>query len=291
MHSRMLQIMRERYPNYVVQWDESLTRFGKVWEDEFDSALQKIFSGGVESLNEAVDGYAEFCTDALRSQIYFEKNGKYRDATYAEVAERCYHNDDFMLRCYLPGMFLSHYIWPHHHRMLRYFRATVASLKNIKTFSEVGTGCGMYSKEALELFPESLGAGYDISPYSLSFTSRVVEAFSNKNRYRTEVRDVVKDTPAPSDFVICQEVLEHLEDPNEFVKSLYKMTSPGGYAYISAAINAGHVDHIYLYKNPNEVLRQVEGAGFKVIDSKSEYAYSGKAESITPCHAAFLCTK
>ena len=71
----------------------------------------------------------------------------------------------------------------------------------------------MYSKEPLELLPAATGVGYDISEHSLSFTERVVNAFGYGDRYRTEVRDIVANTPEEADLVICQEVLEHLEDP------------------------------------------------------------------------------
>jgi SAM-dependent methyltransferase len=288
---QMLEIAKQKYPNFAVVWEESLNEFGADWESEFNESVRLLFGDKMENWGEAIDGYAEFCTDALRSQIYFERNGKYKASSYAEVAEACYHNEDFMLRCYLPGMFLSHYIWPHHHRMLQYFRSLTPYFKDIKTYAEVGTGCGMYSKEPLMLVPGCQGVGYDISRHALDFTFRVVKAFGAGQRYRTEVRDIIADTPPESDMVICQEVLEHLEDPATFVKCLFKMTAPGGIAYISAAINAGHVDHIYLYRDKEEVAEQLLDAGFEIIDSRAEFAYEGKPLEVTPCHGSFLCRR
>jgi len=290
-YQQMLATIHSRYPNYADVWEDSRNEFGADWEREFNASVTALFGIDPESWSEAIDGYAEFCTDALRSQIYFERKREYKASSYAEVAEACYHNQDFMLRCYLPGMFLSHFIWPHHHRMLRYFRGLKSYLEPVRTFSEVGTGCGMYSKEPLELLPEARGVGYDISEHSLSFTERVVNAFGFGDRYRTEVRDIVENTPENADLVVCQEVLEHLEDPAEFVCSLFNMTKPGGLAYISAAINAGHVDHIYLYRSPDEVSHHLTAAGFEIVDSRAEYAYGGKDIEITPCHGAFLCRR
>ena len=283
--------MEQLYPNYASLWLSSKEEFGESWVLEFEDSILRLFGKDESKWIDAINGYAEFCTDALRSQIFFERKGHYKASSYDEVAAQYYHNKEFMYRSYLPGMFISHYIWPHHHRMLRYFRATLGLQKDILTIAEVGTGCGMYSKEALALFPEATACGYDISEHSLTFTSQVVSVFGFGDRYRTEICDIVTNTPPVSDLLICQEVLEHIQDPPSFLESLFKMTRRGGCAYITAAVNAGHVDHIYLYRSPEEVQMQIEDAGFEILSSKSEYGYSGKPIEVTPCHAAFLCRR
>jgi 2-polyprenyl-3-methyl-5-hydroxy-6-metoxy-1,4-benzoquinol methylase len=282
--------LRTKYSNYAAAWDAAHSAFGGAWEQEFDHAIVTLFGSDPEKWLPAIDGYAHFATDALRSQIYFERNGRYQASSYADVAAKYYHNKDFMLRAYLPGMYLSHYVWAHHHRMLRWYRSLVEPL-NIKTFAEVGTGCGIYSKETLRLKPLSSGKGFDISEHSLRFTQGVADAFGVGKRYATEVRDIVADTPAPSDLVICQEVLEHLEDPAEFCRALYRMTSPGAHAYITAAINAGHVDHIYLYRNLDEVLAQIEAAGFEVLERHNEIAPGAKKPGMEPSLGGALCRR
>lgn len=83
-------------------------------------------------------------------------------------------------------------------------------------------------------------------------------------------------------------MLEHLEDPVAYLRSLFAMIRPGGYAYVAAALNAGHVDHIYLYRSPAEIEAQLVQVGFKIIEQRSELAYSGKPIDITPCHAGFF---
>src|SRR3990172_12385145 len=139
IYQQMLTMMRTNYPSYADVWESSRKEFGEAWENEFNASVAALFGQDPVTWKEAIDGYAEFCTDALRAQIYFERKGKYKASSYDEVAATCYHNQDFMLRCYLPGMFLSHFIWPHHHRMLRYFRGLKSNWNFVKTFSEVGT--------------------------------------------------------------------------------------------------------------------------------------------------------
>ena len=255
LYGRMLALMQERYPNYADLWKSTRDEFGEVWEREFNRTMGAVFGSTELRWESAIDGYAEFCTDALRSQIFFEKFGRYKISSYAEAAEEYYHNPEFMFRSYLPGMILSHYLWPHHHRMLRYFRGLMDGLRDqVATFSEVGTGCGMYSQEALELFPQASGTGFDISQSALEFTKQVVDACGTGGRYVTQQQDILLQPPAPVDLVLNQEVLEHLEDPEGFLRGLFAMTLPGGYGYIAAAVNAGHVDHIYLYRSPEEIV-------------------------------------
>ena len=49
--------------------------------------------GSDRQIDSAIDGYAEFSTDALRSQIFFEKFRRYKSSSYAEASERYYHNE------------------------------------------------------------------------------------------------------------------------------------------------------------------------------------------------------
>jgi hypothetical protein len=71
------------------------------------------------SLGDALDGYAEFVNDSLRNQSFYEKHGRYKASSYAECVDAYYHNADHMMRCYLPGMYLSHLLWPQHYNMHR----------------------------------------------------------------------------------------------------------------------------------------------------------------------------
>ena len=125
-----------------------------------------------------------------------------------------YHNADHMIRCYLPGLYLSHLLWPQHYNMLCGFRENMLRrLDQPKLFFEVGVGCGMYSKVLLEHFPDIRGIGFDISPYALKFTEDLVTLFGHGDRYAIEQRDVRLGYNEPCDFLVCQEVLEQLRTP------------------------------------------------------------------------------
>ena len=66
------------------------------------------------------------------------------------------------------------------------------------------------------------------------------------------------------DFLVMGEVLEHVEDPLEFLKKLKALSKEEAQVFITTCCNAPAVDHIYLFSNTNEVRTLCESAGFTV---------------------------
>lgn len=286
--------MKQKNSLFAKVWEQSYNRFGKEWENDLSKKIELLFGPeDNERWAQAVEGYVAFSFDAIKAQSYFEQHGVYPASSYADCLELCYRNPDYMKRRYLPGQYLSHYIWPHHYTMLSHYRQQVLpQLKAAKQFYEVGVGCGMYSATTLTEIPEISGIGVDISDYSLGFTQSVVEAHGFGDRYKIMNHNIYDGAPAgKADLVICQEVLEHIESPQDFIAALGDMVRPGGEAYISAAINAAHTDHIYLYRSPAEVRAQLEAAGWRVKSEHIEQVQSGKDEGRRPTIAAYFCTR
>ncbi len=292
LFNQLLAILERKYPNYSRVWKDSDATQDARWHENISNHIGKVFGTTPnDSWYEAVDGYAEFCTEALRAQVFFEKHGHYKASNYQEVVEECYHDADYMCRRYLPGQYLSHFIWPHHCKMLQHFIQDLLPriAADVKLFYEIGVGCGMYSLQTLMTLKDCRGVGYDISKYSTDFTHRVVNAHGLGARYSVSNEDIVTNEPAQkADFVINQEVLEHLERPDLFVKGLLHTVRPGGWGYVTAAINAAHTDHIYLYRSPEEVSGHLVDAGWKIIDTQIERNYPEKPLHLQPTIAGFL---
>lgn len=292
---QLMDRCRATAPRFVGQWEKSRVLFGPQWEAEISENIGRVFgSEPSPAWDELLDGYAEFCTDALRAQVFFEKTGRYPADNYAVVNQSCYQSPDYMLRRYLPGQYASHMVWPHHYRLLRGFcdRVLPQVGPDTRVFYEVGVGCGMYSQRTLAALPHARGVGYDISDYALQFTHRVITAHGLADRYRIRNQDIISAPIADkADFVISQEVLEHLEDPQAFIHGLFAAARPGGWAYITAAITAAHTDHIYLYHSADEVRAQIEAAGFDVRDAQIECNYPEKPVEFRPTVAAFLARR
>jgi ubiquinone/menaquinone biosynthesis C-methylase UbiE len=289
--------LQQASPIYAEIAKRQEAQLGENWRHEFVQDLYELFgepdSGAWE---DAAWGYIEFCVDASKSQNYFEKNGKYKASSFAEVQNSNYENEDFMFKNYLPGMVVSHYLWPHHYNMGKVYREKfmprVLREVNPKTFIEGGTGSAMYTLHTLRSLPNVQALAYDISPHSVTFGRRLIERAGLVNRCEIIQRDVLSDPPDEStDFVLSQEVLEHLEDPSRFVANLYRVLRPGGMGFITGAVTAAHSDHIYLFKTPEEVFEMLTDNGFEIIETITEYADSPKAKNIVPKISGALVRK
>lgn len=269
-------------------------QFGDTWANEFDDLLDRLFPAEAD-LALAAAGYAAFALDALRRQDRFDRDGKYPEKSFVEASAEVYLNADYMRHQYLPGLLLSHYLWGHHYRQLRFFRdaflTSVARCPN--SFLEVGIGTGTYSRSLLAAIPGLQGAGFDISPYSKAFAEYHLGQFDLLSRYRTELRNVIESPPDnPCAWLICVEVLEHLEDPDSFLRALRGLLTSQGKAFITAALNAANADHIYLYRNPEQVAQQLMNCGFAIEQYFVANAYHPLAPARpVPAVAAFVVTR
>jgi 2-polyprenyl-3-methyl-5-hydroxy-6-metoxy-1,4-benzoquinol methylase len=284
----------EKYPYMRTLLKRNYETFGRRWATELENLLVRMFGEDKVGLYRAIDGYATFALDALRLQKQFERERKYIKKSYEEAASAVYHNEDYMRSLYLPGILLSHYLWPHHYRQKEFFE--ISFLRDIhravdKSFWDIGIGTGFYSRLILEKVPDSVGCGYDISVHSKRYAEMQVSNFGCRSRYTAVLRNVIEDPPQEQvSFLISVEVLEHLEDPQNFLGALRRMLKPGGKAFITAAITAPNEDHIYLYNNSEEVLEQLRKAAFKLEQCLVAAAYSPKLDEPVPLIGAYIVT-
>lgn len=265
--------------------------FGPQWEDDFEAVIDSLCADDA-SLEAAIRGYAAFSLDSMRRQKLFEQTRAYPNKTYAEAAREVYLNETYMMREYLPGLLLSHFLWPHHYRQLQFFDAafmTPMSLSEHAHFAEVGVGTAVYSRRILSRLPYASGLGFDISPSSCAFAVRHLCAAGLGDRFNMCQQDILHDPINPVPWLVCVEVLEHLEQPVDFLYCLRRSLTEGGKAFITAALNAAHADHIYLYRDAGEVWSHLEKAGFRLEQSFVAAAYAPPHPGVpVPMAAAFV---
>ena len=63
---------------------------------------------------------------------------------------------------------------------------------------------------------------------------------------------------------MCGEFLEHLEDPLGCLKKLNRLLKDDGKLFLTVAVYAAMIDHIYLYRSAQEVRNHIIEAGFKI---------------------------
>ena len=287
--------LHDCFPYFSGVMSKQKDSFGEHWLTLFESELANFFAGDVERIRSAVIGYGKFALDSMKLQVKFQKCKEYENKTYEQAASEVYQNKEYMFTMYLPGILLSHYLWRHHfiqhHFFLEKFLPLIGDGGG-KVFYDIGVGTGFYSKELL-MRSNLTGVGFDMSPYSLEHTRALLIKYGVDNRYQTKLRNIVDDPVTPeADVLVNIEVLEHLEDPQSFLKALCHMLKPGGVGLISAAINAPNADHIYLYRNSDEVAEQLLNAGFLITARTVDAAYSAKRDGeLVPVNAAFIVTR
>lgn len=293
---RLNNLLKSRYPYMSAIVEVNEREFGPTWSDNLGSVLE-TYCDAVKgpSLEQLVKGYAEFSIEVLLNHSRFEDLGHYVNSSYAEARENYYDNQAYMSDIYMPAVVLSHYLWPHHYRLLEFFRRDILNelaSHNPQRFCEVGVGPALYSVETLKRMPQIQGIGYDISQPALDFGSIVVDRFGLSERFKFEQRDIlVAPLPEPYDFLICQEVLEHLEDPAGFCVALASFLKPGGYAYVTAALTAGHADHIFLFRTIQEVYDILEQAGLEPLIVNMDGARTYNLPQYRPRVVGLYCRK
>jgi SAM-dependent methyltransferase len=212
--------------------------------------------------------YNTIVQDTLREQVYFQRHGRYRHSTYADVAGSVYQNDDYM-QLYMYGLALTAYLWPNHRAIHRYFTERLPRASG-GAYLEIGPGHGIYFLSAMRLSAYRAFEAVDISPTSVAQTRDLVGsgyfgAFSN---YRVAHGDFLADGALVPGYaaIVMGEVLEHVEEPQRFMRRIRDLAAPGAFVFITTAINAPAVDHIYLFRSPAEVRSLCEDAGLEFVD-------------------------
>ncbi|MDE1151264.1 MAG: class I SAM-dependent methyltransferase [Micavibrio sp.] len=213
------------------------------------------------------DCYLTIVGDTLREQIYFQKHRQYRYSTFAEVGASVYFNDEYM-SFYMYGLALTAFLWPNHLAMLRFFRDNLPKNSGGK-YLEVGPGHGYYLMTAMEYAGYDSFTGIDISETSIAQTRALIQHFGggrHAERFDLQCMDFLACTlPADSfDAVVMGEVLEHVEQPQLFLKQAARIARKDAYIYITSCLNAPAVDHIFLFRDTAQLEKLFDDCGLRI---------------------------
>lgn len=261
-HTRSLRGLNEaRDPNPA--------RFALVAERYLRWLVDARGEGGIAS---AMDAFAQFSTEVNLAQARYERDGAYANKSFQEVYNDHYSDAETM-DGYLWGIYLTNFLWAHHFQIMLFFQDRfLPRLGESAKLVEVAPGHGGWGVWALAHMPGATLEGYDISPQSIRIATSVAEAASVGGRARyleKNALDLSELEAASADGCICSFLVEHLEDPQHLYKVLAHLLKPGGLAFITGALTAAQVDHIYEYRYESELVAMCERAGLRVLETLS----------------------
>lgn len=229
-----------------------------------------------------IDGYCYFVVDVNRSQARYEITGKYEFSSYDEVYKATYDSPEFM-NLYHWGVYTTTFAWLHHLELYQFYRDNFLNpffTSNKKgNLIDLGAGSGIWHFLFQRHLKGWLATAVDISETSVEAASVMSKVIDQAQSTEYVVGDalVYKGNKLFDAGISCF-LLEHLENPDQLLKSLSYNLKNGSYAFITAALTAAEVDHIFEFKRESEIILLAEKAGFRVIKTYSS-APSGVPES------------
>ena len=228
------------------------------------------------TINYLAECYLTIVGDTLREQIYFQKHKKYRYSSFDEVAKGVYFNDEYM-SFYMYGLALTSFLWPNHLSMFRFFRDTLPKDRR-GHYLEIGPGHGYFLMTAMERSSYDNFTGVDISETSIAQTRALIEHLGKARKgYDLACMDFLQcDLKDKSfDAVVMGEVLEHVERPDLFLKQIARIAADDAYIFVTTCINAPAVDHIFLFKDPQQLEKLFADCGLRIKNQLIK-PYEGK---------------
>jgi 2-polyprenyl-3-methyl-5-hydroxy-6-metoxy-1,4-benzoquinol methylase len=246
-------------------------RFRDITPDmlEFlDELALKILMITGEDLNDYCKDYQTLCEVLLKEEIEFRRTKRYRITTLKEADKLVYSNKEFM-KMNMRGLLLSQLWWSNHSNIIHFFKTSfLPSFKSGFDLLEIGPGHGLFlSQAATHKYCKSATA-WDISATSIKETKSALQLLGVSRDIDMQQRDMIIQPQGEFDMVILSEVLEHIEEPQKALESLFSCLKPDGSLFLNVPTNSPAPDHIYLFQHPDEIINMVENAGFSIKEKR-----------------------
>jgi 2-polyprenyl-3-methyl-5-hydroxy-6-metoxy-1,4-benzoquinol methylase len=269
----IISYISERNPIHAKKLRKSLPSLGEVYNRRAEEFLTKYESLLVEegkNLHFAIDCYLKMLADITMETLRFLETGEYSSKSFEEVNRRVYGAPEVM-EYYMHALLLSQFLWKHHYEMFGFFTEELAKRKgSVKNYLEIGGGHGLQVAEATKILgSDSQFTVVDISPTSLNIARRLVDDDS----VNFVLSDIFQFKPETKfDFITLGEVLEHMEDPGALLNCVSDLLTDHGTLFVTTPANAPAIDHIYLFRNEDDIRKLIHDANLAVTNEFYRYA-------------------
>ncbi|GHV51639.1 SAM-dependent methyltransferase [Synergistales bacterium] len=241
--------------------------------DEENNALKQLFdflcSYFKYDIRQIVDAYLALVDSLTEQQMNFMRTGKYQNSTFEEVEH--YYEDGKIMKNYVIGFAVSLYLWPHHMEVMRFYKKNIREGKGREgkgSYLEIGPGHGHLLVTAMGNSNFDSYTAVDISQTSVDTTASYVKyCLPGSNNYAVLRKNFFDfDSSEKFDALVMGEVLEHVEEPEKFLRKIRELAADDAFIYISTAVNAPQFDHIHHFHSVEEVEDMFTRCGLKVAD-------------------------
>src|SRR3989344_4620181 len=235
-------------------------KYDKELAKKIVNLMYKLCKDDIALFDKAIKDFVDYSLEFLELQIELEKTGNYLCSSYKEAREKVYQNPEVMENRYLNGLLLSQAFWINHHEILRFFiEEFCTNNKQNGKILEIPVGSGIFISEFATRNKSWQADGYDISRSSVEFSKKMLDFNGLSDSVNIMEKNVFDLEGAKQyDKVVCGELLEHLEDPEALLRKLRSVLAEGGRLFLTTAIWAAAIDHIYLFKSSQEVRNMLD---------------------------------
>lgn len=265
----ILDKIEAKNTNHALKLRKNLKEFGDEYfqlANPFYQKYENYLATKNLTLDNGIDFYLKMIDAMLEERVNFIKKGAYSNSSFADVEKNVYAQSDVMTY-HMHGLVFAQFLWFDQYERIKFFVDNIQKyFESGKTYLEIGGGHGLYIYEALQILPKDTKFDLvDISESSLDIAKGILDT-DNINYYFKNFFDFTNDDIY--DFVTIGEVLEHLEEPIRMLEKIGKHLGENGICYVTTPINAPMIDHIYLFRNEQEIIDLFNQAGFKIVEEK-----------------------
>lgn len=238
--------------------------------------LSACIRDGIFSVETMVDGFNAFAHDFFERQMDCIRSGSYMAKDYEEIRKEVYANDEYMSTTYYPALLLSYLASPNYRHILRSLNEILQQWEqaSVCRLVDIASGHGLLLLYALKSLQRANGVSVDVSPVAANFSTQLqLSTGWAASRFHCSTRDLLIEQldadSEPFDAAICCELLEHIPNPDIFLRRIRKCLRTGGRLFISAAVRMESVDHLTFFASTAEVAALIQGEGFSIAREMS----------------------